>query len=54
MEVTADPPVALCPTVGGSGVSSHLHAVQQTWTCGPASAVGQPCTQNAAIKCPHL
>lgn len=49
MEETAAPPPALCPTqgtVGGSATSSHLHAVQQTWTCGPASAAGQPCTHN--------
>lgn len=50
MEETADPPLRSVShsqgTIGGSGMSSHLHAVHQTWTCGPASAAGQPCTQS--------
>lgn len=50
MELTADlpaPPLRSQDTVGGSGMSSHLHAVQQKWTCGPASAEGQLHTPTA-------
>lgn len=51
--LTPHPPQVLCPTqgtIGGSATSSHLHAVQQTWTCGPASAAGQPCSPVCLIN----